>query len=171
MVTFSFITQGLDVGYGEDGFFAFGGTDNHRWHDRDYLDAMPPLHGEVIEWRIDTRNKSQWDQYKAALTPEQITPRKDVLNEFWSEYGVPCGRMQRSRFEPNGVFLIYSLPSDPALAVFFMSALTAGRELTIFCPDAHFIDGDGIAPAPSVVGFQERGEPAFLHDKPILRLR
>lgn len=171
MVTFSFITQGFEVGYGGEGLFAFGETDNHRWEDRDSPTVTPKLRGEVIAWRIDVSPETPWEQYASWREPEQITPRKDKLHAYWADFGMPAGRMQRSLYDAKQVSLSYSLPNDPALAVFLMSALEAGRELAVFCPGFQFIDEDKVAPAPSVTGFEQRGEPAFPNDRPILRLK
>ncbi|MFC3077814.1 hypothetical protein ACFODL_06910 [Phenylobacterium terrae] len=171
MAAFQFQTQGFDIGYGEEGLFAFGQTDDHSWSDSGFGDYTPTLHDQVISWHIDMDTTAQWDQYSYALRPEELTPRKELLLDFWRTTSAPVGRLLRSRFEPTRLSLNYSLPRDPCLAAFLLSALTSGRQLDVFCPGFHFIDEDRLAPAPSLIGFNERFEPAFVEETPILRLK
>lgn len=171
MVGFTFRTQGFEVGYGEEGIFAFGETDDHEWHDRDYPDPVPSMRRELLMWRIDVSAQSQWKQYAEWLSPEKQTPRQECLRAFWDQAGLPVGRMQRNHDAHAGVALTYSLPNDPSLAIFLLSAQAIGRELLIYCAGFHFLHEERLAPAPSLAGFDQRGEPAFISQRPILRLR
>ncbi|MFP5449042.1 MAG: hypothetical protein ACLGHU_09890 [Alphaproteobacteria bacterium] len=177
MASFTLITQGMDVGYGEDGFLAWGTTDNFSWNDRgEYVhgEHLPSLTGEIVEWRIDNNPMSQWDQYAYFLPPEDKSSRENLLKAFWAEYRQPLARLERSRYVDDGgppVVLRISLPRDPSLAVFIMSVAMAEKELHIHSGGWSFMDEDKLAPAVSHVGWTERFEPAFSSDMPILRLR
>jgi hypothetical protein len=82
MASFTLITQGITVGYAEDGFFAWGTTDNFRWQDRgDYVhgEQLPRITGVVVEWRIDSNPKSQWDQSCYFLSRDEVSQREALL--------------------------------------------------------------------------------------------
>lgn len=177
MASFTLITQRMDVGYGEDGFFAWGTTDNFRWNDRgEYVhgEHLPRFTGEVVEWRIDSNPKSQWDQYAYFLPHEDKSKREDLLKAFWGDYGQPYARLERGRYVEDGgspVVLYISLPADPSLTAFVMSVAMADKELHIHSGGWSFMDEDKLAPAVSHAGWTEQFEPAFSNDVPILRIK
>jgi hypothetical protein len=177
MASFRIITQGIKVGYGENGFFACGTTDNFSWNDRsEYVHGqhLPMFTGEVVEWRIDSNPESQWDQYSYFLPPEEKSKREDMLKAYWAEYGPPLARMERGRYIDEGgapVILCISVPTDPSLTSFVMSVVMAEKELYIHSGGWNFLHDDRPAPAVSHAGWQERFEPAFSLEMPILRIK
>jgi len=177
MASFTLITQGITVGYAEDGFFAWGTTDNFRWNDRgDYVhgEHLPRFTGEVVEWRIDSNPKSQWDQYAYFLPPEEKSKREDMLKAFWADHREPFARLERGRYVDGGgapVVLYISVPADPSMTSFIMSLVMAEKEMHIHSGGWNFLHDDKAAPAVSHAGWQERFEPAFSSDMPILRIK
>lgn len=177
MASFTLITQGMEVGYGDDGFFAWGTTDNFSWRDRgEYVhgEHLPDIAGEVVEWRIDSNPKSQWDQYAYLLPPQEKSKREDLLKAFWAEYRQPYARLERGRYVDEGgtpVVLYISLPNDPSLTSFIMAVAMADKELHVHSSGWNFMTDDKLAPAVSHAGWTERFEPAFSSNVPILRIK
>lgn len=177
MASFTLITQGVTVGYAEDGFFAWGTTDSFRWNDRGeyvYAEHLPRFTGEVVEWRIDSNPQSQWDQYAGFLPNGEKSKREDLLKAYWADYRPPFARLERSRYIDDGgspVVLCVSLPNDPSLTAFVMSVAMADKELQIHSGGWNFMDNDKLGPAVSHTGWTERFEPAFSSDMPILRIK
>jgi len=174
MASFSLITQGMTVGYNEDGFFVFGQTTNFKWADQgEYVhgESLPKFGGDLVEWRIDTNPKSVFEQYRSALDPEQVTKREALLKDHWDRFGQPFVMMERGRFTDQGgsaVVIYMSFPRDAALTAFIMPLALADKELTIQSGGWSFLSDDREAPAASRVGWDERFEPAFSGDLPIL---
>lgn len=69
------------------------------------------------------------------------------------------------------VMLYIGVPADPSLTSFVMSAVMAGKELYVHSGGWSFLQDDKPAPAVSHAGWQERFEPAFSRDMPILRIK
>ncbi len=172
MASFLLITQGIQAGYGEDGFFASGISTRHRFHSYDdYRFAKPYIGGMPVQWRIDTKGEDMFAKYKDWTYPQtDLSPRVPLLDEIYATKP-PCGLFRRwSHDEP--IELTYSLPNDPTLATFIMGVVAADREMVISGNGFYLIDDDANpAPSPSVKGFMERKEPRFLSDRPTLGLR
>lgn len=167
MASFTLITQGLRVGYNEDGFFVWGTSDNFCWNDRgEYVhgEQLPRFAGELVEWRIDSNPLSLWEQFRNVMEPDEFPEREALLKKFWGTDRQPYARMERSRFVDKGaspIAVTMSLPSDPNLTGLIMGAAMSGKELNIFSHGWMFLSEDKLAPAVSYVGWQDRFEPAF----------
>lgn len=161
MTAFIFITQGIDVGYDEDGFFAYGETTNHKFNERDWVGhGLPRFQGKPIFWRIGSGRKDMWVEY-IAITGQRATAKPtDLTKEWFQRYDAPVGLLLK--LDPYPIRLTYSLHTDPALASLIMGAVAAERELVFWCEDFMFVDETKPAPVPSVSGFMERQEPLFL---------
>ncbi len=174
MASFSLVTQGMTVGYNEDGFFAFGQTTNFRWaNPSEYVhgESLPKFDGDLVEWRIDTNPMSMFERYRYCLDPEQVTKREALLKRHWDRVGKPFVMMQRGRYTDQGgpaVEMYMSFPRDSALTAFIMPLALADKELTIHSGGWSFLSDDREAPAASRIGWDERFEPAFSGNLPIL---
>ncbi len=170
MTTFTFTTQGFEVGYAEDGFFAFGRTTNHEFDEREWQGPIPRFRGQPISWRIDTAGENQWDSYDRSVKeryPAPLTERAELLKAFFEECGPPVGMLWK--WGPGSISLTYSLPPDPSFVAFLMGVLATERELMFLCPGFTFADEGKLAPAATVSGFMEREEPVFLRQRPLIR--
>lgn len=174
MAWFSLITQGMAVGYNKDGFFAFGQTTNFKWDDQhEYVhgESLPKFDGELVGWRIDTNPMNVFEQYRYGLDPEQVTKREARLKDHWDRFGQPFVLMERGRYTDQGgaaVMICMSFPPAAALTAFIMPLALADKELAIHSGGWSFLSDDREAPAVSRVGWEERFEPAFSGDLPIL---
>ncbi len=174
MASFFLVTQGMTVGYNADGFFVFGQTTNFKWNDQyDYVhgQSLPNFDGDLVEWRIDTSPMSMFERYRYCLDPHQITKREALLKDHWNRCGQPFVLMERGRHTGQGgsaVAISISFPRCAALTAFIMPLALADKELTIQSGGWSFLSDDREAPAASRVGWEERFEPAFSGDLPIL---
>ena len=55
MISLTLFTRGIEVGYDEDGFFAFGTTPMHRYDGSDPSFTRAPITDIAITWRIDLK--------------------------------------------------------------------------------------------------------------------
>lgn len=174
MANFELITNGIDVGYGEDGFFAMGVSTAHRFgDDEDWEGGRPPVRGMPVCWSISLSGKDPFEEYVSyTYPPSELSPRVALLRDLFSETkSRPVGKMRRwDHNEP--IQLSYYFPNDASLAALIVGAVAADRELTIRGSGWYFLTDDSrLAPAPTVDGFMERKEPAFATELPTLRVR
>jgi len=174
MARFFLITQGVLVSYHEDGFSAFGRTTNFEWQNQDedaQGESLPRFDGEIVEWQIDTSSKSLFDRYRSGLSDDEVTKRENLLKKVWAEHGQPVISMERCRYKYEGgpaVVIHISYPPDASLAAFITPIAMADKELLIRSGGWQFLSSDREAPAVSLIGWDERFEPAFSSDLPIL---
>jgi hypothetical protein len=80
MTVFRFTTQGIDVGYGEDGFYALGETTNHEFIETEWPGhGLPRFQDHPISWRIDSGEKNMWKYYITLRYRSNITERAVIL--------------------------------------------------------------------------------------------
>lgn len=171
MSSLSLFTHGIEAGYDEDGFFAFGTTTDHRFDGSDPSFMRAPITNMPITWRIDLKGHDAFEKYKEWTFPaSDLSPRVPTLDDYFEKVRRrPCGSFRRwTADEP--ISLSYSLPNDPALVAFVMGVVAADREMVITAQHLLMVSEDAIAPAASVAGFMERKEPVFLLDHPVLRI-
>lgn len=172
MARFELITSGMNVGYGPDGFFAWGISTAHDF-DGEWNDESPPIQGMPVHWAIRLSEEDPFERYvSSTYPPSGLSPRVPMLRDFFTTVqGKAVGKMHR--WDPKEpIDLSYYLPNDPSLAAFIMGAATAGRELTIWSQGWRFlVDDDHLAPAPSIKGFMERMEPAFVTEMPTITVK
>lgn len=177
MASFTLITQGMIVKYAEDGFFAWGTSDNFRWTDHgEYVhgEHLPRFTGELIEWSINSNPLSLWEQFRDEPGHDEMPDREALLKKVWASGRQPYAMLYRSRHISkltSPVIVTMSLPNDPSLTSFIMGAAVAERELNIFSGGWQFLSEDRLAPAVSHVGWQDRFEPAFCSTMPTLSLK
>ncbi|MBN9481139.1 MAG: hypothetical protein J0I52_12935 [Bordetella sp.] len=172
MISLTLFTRGIEVGYDEDGFFAFGTTPMHRYDGSDPSFTRAPITDIAITWRIDLKGYDAFEKYKDWTFPaSDLSPRVPMLEDYFEKVKTrPCGSFRRwSADEP--ISLSYSLPNDPSLVAFIMGAVAADREMAITARHLLMVSEDALAPAASVTGFMERKEPVFLLDHPVLRVK
>lgn len=172
MANLQLVTQGIEAGYDEDGFFAFGTTVSHEFRNHDWHSGTPDIQGMPIQWRINLRGQDLFERYQSLVREaDGQSSRLPMLQDYFvSVQQRPTGCLRRwDHDEP--IALSYSFPNDPSLAAFVMGAVAADRELTIWSGGWLFLTEDKVAPAASIDGFMQRAEPAFTLDAPILRVR
>ncbi len=173
MASFELTTQGIEAGYSEDGFFAFGTSTLHKLDNGEDWEWTIPRIGEMpIHWRIALTSKDVFNDYKALLwKTENRTARLPLLEDYFVRIEAqPVGKLHRwDNEEP--ISLVYYLPNDPSLAALIMGVIAAGRDLTIYGQGFLWAKQDVAAPATSVPGFMERNEPAFTLEAPTLRIK
>jgi hypothetical protein len=173
MASFELTTNGIDVGYGEDGFFAFGVTTTHKFENDDWRWGEPPIRGMPIAWSIRFSGEDLFDEYVSDTFPQSdLSPRVPIIQEYLRDLKRRViGKMHRWDLK-DPIELTYHLPNDPSLAAIIVGAAAAGRELSIWGLGWHFADNDdSIRLAASVAGFMERREPAFVTDMPIVKMK
>lgn len=174
MATLNFTTQGIDAGYGEEGFFAFGVTDDFMFDDDDWDFGPLPKFDKpgLLRWAINGYSQDAWVKYETSVDAQRtsMTSRKPVLLDFFKRHSQPVGLFWKwAADEP--ISLSYSFPADASLATFIMGVVAAKRELSVRGDGFMFVDDIAPAPAASAVGFLERQEPCFLLDLPTLRIK
>lgn len=173
MATFHLTTQGIEAGYDDDGFFAFGVSVVHEFDNQDWQTGTPRLRGLPVQWRIGQADEDLFERYvEYSYPPEKLSPRVPVLREYFAGAGERA-KVKLHRWDDNEpVSLQCSFPKDPSLAAFIMGVVAADREFTFRSPGWTFLtDDQKLAPAPTVTGFMERHEPAFSLYLPTLRLK
>jgi hypothetical protein len=173
MASIELTTNGIDVGYGEDGFFAFGVTTAHKFKDDSWEWRDAPIRGMPIQWSIRFSGRNLLKEYVSNTFPEsELSMRVPLIQEYFNIMERSAiGKMHRWDLnEP--IDLCYHLPNDPSLAAIIASAAAADRDLSIWGPGWYFTDDDvGTGRAASVAGFMERREPAFVIEMPIVKLK
>lgn len=132
MASFELITNGIDVGYGEDGLFATGVSTAHKFDNDDWQWGTPPVRGMPVHWSISLSGKDPFEEYVSyTFPPSEVSPRVPLLRDFFSETkSRPVGKMRRwDHNEP--IQLSYYFPNDASLAALIVGAVAADRELTI----------------------------------------
>ena len=172
MATFELTTQGIEVGYGDDGFFAFGTSVIHNFQNEDWQHGTPPIRGMPVTWRIGLNEEDPFEKYVTYTYPaSDLSPRVPLLRDYFLNVK-QTAKVEMRRWdhsEPISLHCIF--PNDPSLASLVMGAASADRELVIWSQGWIFLVEEKLAPAVTVDGFMERKEPAFSLDPPMLRLK
>lgn len=156
----------VHVGYGKDGFYAFGSTTDHSLERSDFNEEGPPIEGQPIDWFIKLTGANQYEEYKCWRSSEGERD-KELEEHYGLKYPARC-QLRRWRSDKRTVLEV-SYPNDPALAAFLTGVAMHDQGLSIYSPGWCFLAEDRVAPAVSCIGFMEREEPAFSADYPILR--
>lgn len=167
------ITDGIEAGYDEGGFFAFGQSMTHEFREDDWEFGTPPIKDVPVHWSIRLDDVDPFERYVSyTYPPSELSPRVPLLRNFFAQIEKkPVGEMRRWD-ENEPINLLYHLPKDPVIATLIMGVIAGDRELIIWGQGWHFLrDDEKLAPAATTVGFMERKEPAYTVDVPVLRIR
>lgn len=175
MATFEFKSEGIQAGYGENGFFAFGETTDFQFDEREWPGHdLPNIRSMKLVWAINTRGDDQWKEYNDIIDAYAFDhanwPRTERASEIERAYADRQRLGLFTRWHPGKMSLTYSLNPDPTLAVVIMGAIGAGREIDFFAQGFLFADEGKVAAAPTVSGWSERKEPLILADHPTIRV-
>lgn len=173
MGTLRIVTEGIEAGFGEGGFFAYGQSLSHDFTGADWDEGAPPIEDLPIRWFICLDGQDPFERYVNYTYPKsKLSPRVPLLRDFFAEIErKPVGQIQRWD-ENEPIELRYHLPSDPTFATFIMGVIAADRELIILAEGLHFLrDDENLSPAATTAGFMERQEPVYTVDAPVLQMR
>ena len=173
MASFTLITNGIDVFYDEDGFFAKGLSTTHKFFNSDWQSSQPPITGMPIQWSIRLSGADPFENYVSYTYPtSRLSPRVPLLRDFFSSVGRKVVGMMHRWDQSEPIALSYYFPNDTVLAAVILGAVAAHRELVIGGSNWHFLaDDNRLAPAPTVDGFMQRNEPAFATELPQLQIK
>lgn len=173
MARFEITSEGIEAGYDDEGFFAFGTSTNHRFNDEpDWRFTTPSCAGLPVTWRLALTERDVFTHYAetTAWKPELRDDRFQLLVEFFAASDEqPAGMLHRWSSE-HPIALTYHLPNDPALVAFIMGVVATKRQLAIYGDGWMFSRNDEPSAAGSVKGFFDRQEPAFTRERPFLRM-
>jgi hypothetical protein len=165
-------TQGVEVGYDEDGFYALGTTVAHRFENEDWKFTTPNLRGMPIQWRLDLKEENLFERYKSCLwKTEDQTPRVPLLEDYFVDVKQPPVASLQRWDQKEPLELHFSFPNDPSLAAMITGAVVADRELSFWSQGWLFTTEDKPAPAVSVEDFMESQEPSFSLQLPVMRIK
>lgn len=174
MATFHLTTHGIEAGYDENGFFAFGVSVIHEFANPDWQNGTPRLGGMPVHWRIAQADEDLFERYVeySSFPASKLSPRVPLLREYFSDAGERAKVKLHRWDQKEPISLECAFPKDPSLAAFMTGVIAADREIILRSSGWIFLtDDEKLAPAPTVTGFMDRQEPAFSLHLPTLRIK